>query len=139
MSLLKFVSRFFLHNAAFIVVELTLLATGVHAAEPAERPAEAHSLVGRYEGVKSISPRATPDYVIYFDTGKATWKPESQPVIDDMVRSLKKNQMFGFNVVGHADSTGDDAHNQALSVPPSSAVRVQALQVTVFAALGFVL
>jgi outer membrane protein OmpA-like peptidoglycan-associated protein len=52
---------------------------------------------------------------ILFDTGKATIKPESQPLIDEMVALLKKDPALRLTVVGHTDNAGDKKANLGLS------------------------
>jgi outer membrane protein OmpA-like peptidoglycan-associated protein len=52
---------------------------------------------------------------ILFDTGKATIKPESQPLVDEMVALLKKDPALKLTVVGHTDNAGDKKANLGLS------------------------
>ena len=54
-------------------------------------------------------------YGIYFDTDKDTIKPESKPTLDEIGKLMKGNPQLRLQVVGHTDSTGDDAHNKDLS------------------------
>lgn len=54
-------------------------------------------------------------YGIYFDTGKASIKPESKPTLDAIADLLKRNKDLLLYVVGHTDDTGDGAANVALS------------------------
>jgi outer membrane protein OmpA-like peptidoglycan-associated protein len=52
---------------------------------------------------------------INFDTNKATVKPDSKPIIDEMVTLLKGNPDLKVSVEGHTDSTGTPAKNKTLS------------------------
>lgn len=54
-------------------------------------------------------------YGIYFDTGKASIKPESKPTLDAIAELLKKNPSLLLYVVGHTDDTGSVASNLDLS------------------------
>ena len=52
---------------------------------------------------------------INFDTDKATIKPESKPIIDQIVKLLKDNPSLKVGIEGHTDSTGNPARNKTLS------------------------
>jgi outer membrane protein OmpA-like peptidoglycan-associated protein len=52
---------------------------------------------------------------INFDTDKATIKPESKPIIDQIVKLLKDNPGLKVGIEGHTDSTGTAARNKTLS------------------------
>src|SRR5262249_46265425 len=52
---------------------------------------------------------------INFDVGKATLKPESFPVLDDVAKVLLQYPMLTFEVGGHTDNTGSKDKNTALS------------------------
>jgi OmpA-OmpF porin, OOP family len=52
---------------------------------------------------------------ILFDTGKATIKPESQPLLDEMAAMMKKESSLKLTVVGHTDNVGDKKSNLELS------------------------
>jgi len=54
-------------------------------------------------------------YGIYFDTDKAELTPDSDLALQEIAALLKKNNALSLRVVGHTDSTGDFAHNVALS------------------------
>ncbi len=65
-------------------------------------------------------------YGIYFDTGKADIKPESDPVLAEMAKLLKENAALKLHVVGHTDIVGALAMNVDLSKRRAAAV-MQAL------------
>lgn len=61
-------------------------------------------------------------YGIYFDTGEATVKTDSQPTLDQIVALLKASPQLSLVVAGHTDSTGDYAANLRLSERRAAAV-----------------
>lgn len=54
-------------------------------------------------------------YGIYFDTGEATIKSSSEPVIEEIAKFLKQNPDIDLYVVGHTDSQGGFDYNMDLS------------------------
>ena len=46
---------------------------------------------------------------IYFDFNKATIKPESEPILDEVVDFLKANPTIKMEIQGHTDSKGTAA------------------------------
>jgi OOP family OmpA-OmpF porin len=54
-------------------------------------------------------------YGIYFDTGKADLKPESEPTLQEIAKLLKENTALKLHVVGHTDNVGALAMNMDLS------------------------
>jgi outer membrane protein OmpA-like peptidoglycan-associated protein len=61
-------------------------------------------------------------YGIYFDTGKATIKPESAPTLAEIVKLLTKNPRLLIFVVGHTDGTGPLETNLKLSADRAASV-----------------
>jgi len=59
---------------------------------------------------------------IRFDTGKATLKPESMGVINEIYDLMKNNPDLKFSVEGHTDNVGDDASNMKLSADRAETV-----------------
>ena len=59
---------------------------------------------------------------LYFAWDQAKLEDASLPVLDEVVQALKDNPGFRVQVEGHADSTGADDHNQALSERRAAAV-----------------
>jgi outer membrane protein OmpA-like peptidoglycan-associated protein len=59
---------------------------------------------------------------IRFDVNKATIKPESMGVINEIVKLMKDHPEISFSVEGHTDSDGDEALNQELSERRAKAV-----------------
>jgi OmpA-OmpF porin, OOP family len=61
-------------------------------------------------------------YGIYFDTGKADVKPESEASLKEIARLLKDNSSLKLYVVGHTDNTGTLEANMKLSYDRAVAV-----------------
>ena len=59
---------------------------------------------------------------INFDTGKSTIKPESKPIIDQIVQMLKANLKLNISVEGHTDNVGNPKSNKTLSDERAKAV-----------------
>ncbi|HWR97062.1 MAG TPA: OmpA family protein [Candidatus Methanoperedens sp.] len=59
---------------------------------------------------------------INFDTGKATIRPDSQQVIDQVAQMLSSNPSLTLGVEGHTDSVGTPAANKTLSESRAKAV-----------------
>ena len=60
---------------------------------------------------------------IYFDFDKATIKPESEPILDEVSDFLKANPNMKMEVQGHTDSKGTAAYNLKLSDRRAAAVK----------------
>lgn len=61
-------------------------------------------------------------YGIYFDTGKADVKPESEAALTEITKLLTEDAALRLHVVGHTDSVGDLAMNMDLSRRRAQAV-----------------
>ena len=61
-------------------------------------------------------------YGIYFDTDKATIKPESAPTLAEMAKLLNGQPNLSVFIVGHTDSQGSFEHNMTLSRQRAEAV-----------------
>ena len=61
-------------------------------------------------------------YGIYFDTDKATLKPESTPTIKEIAKLLKENPKLKLLIVGHTDNQGTFTYNKKLSQRRAKAV-----------------
>ncbi|MGQ7829786.1 OmpA family protein [Altererythrobacter sp. Z27] len=60
---------------------------------------------------------------VYFDTGRATLKPESDAAIGLVVALMAQRPELKLQVVGHTDSVGNASSNQILSQDRANAVR----------------
>ncbi|MGH8528482.1 MAG: OmpA family protein, partial [Nevskiales bacterium] len=54
-------------------------------------------------------------YELYFDTGKADLKPESESTLVEIARLLSSETSLKILIVGHTDNVGDLSHNKLLS------------------------
>jgi OOP family OmpA-OmpF porin len=61
-------------------------------------------------------------YGIFFDTGKAVVKPESDPALKEITKLLKEDPDLKIYVVGHTDSVGKLDYNMNLSRKRAEAV-----------------
>jgi outer membrane protein OmpA-like peptidoglycan-associated protein len=61
-------------------------------------------------------------YGIYFDTGKADLKPESDPALAEIVKMLKADPGLKVYVVGHTDNVGQFTSNVKLSQDRAASV-----------------
>ncbi|WP_255478636.1 OmpA family protein [Rufibacter sp. XAAS-G3-1] len=59
---------------------------------------------------------------IFFDTGKADLRPESQTELDKLFQFLKANPKIQVEIAGHTDNVGQAAANQKLSEARAKAV-----------------
>jgi outer membrane protein OmpA-like peptidoglycan-associated protein len=62
-------------------------------------------------------------YGIYFDFNKDTIKPESEPVLKEIVQALTDNPDWKLTVEGNTDNIGGDAYNLDLSKRRAAAVK----------------
>ena len=75
--------------------------------------------------LKSSSPKRKRaiTYGIYFDFDKDTIKPESEPVLKQIVQAMTDNPDWKLTVNGHTDNIGGDAYNLDLSKRRAAAVK----------------
>ena len=62
-------------------------------------------------------------YGIYFDSGKSTIRPESEPVLHEIADVMSKHPAWTLSVEGHTDNIGSAASNLDLSSRRAAAVR----------------
>lgn len=60
---------------------------------------------------------------IYFDTDRATLKPPSTRALTTIADLLRRQPQWRLSIEGHTDNTGEDAHNQDLSIRRAATVR----------------
>jgi OOP family OmpA-OmpF porin len=65
--------------------------------------------------LKDLNDKGFVALYINFDVDKAVIKPESQPVIDQIVALLTENADLKVSIEGHTDNTGTAQRNKALS------------------------
>ncbi|MBS1736137.1 MAG: OmpA family protein [Bacteroidetes bacterium] len=59
---------------------------------------------------------------VEFDFGKATLRPESYAVLDDLVEYLKRKPRVRIEIGGHTDNVGTDAKNKILSLERAKSI-----------------
>jgi len=60
---------------------------------------------------------------ISFDTNRYDIKPDFRPILDEFSRTLQDNPGTQVTIIGHTDSTGNDAINNPLSVNRAASTR----------------
>ena len=60
---------------------------------------------------------------VSFATGRADIEPNFRPILDRFAASLREHPTTTVNIIGHTDSTGNDAINNPLSINRAAAVR----------------
>jgi outer membrane protein OmpA-like peptidoglycan-associated protein len=85
-----------------------------------EIPADDHYDAFAQFGEMTLEPEAKKNTVIqipniYFDYDKATIRPESFPVLDQIVKYLNDNPQISIELSAHTDSRGSDGYNLKLS------------------------
>ena len=60
---------------------------------------------------------------IHFDTGKSSIKPDSQPLLDQIVELLRTNPDLNLSIEGHTDNVGDPKSNKTLSDARAKSVK----------------
>ena len=60
---------------------------------------------------------------INFDTGKATIKPESKPLLDEVGKLINDNKDLKLSIEGHTDNVGNKDANQKLSEARAKSVK----------------
>lgn len=73
-------------------------------------------------------------YGINFDTGKATIRPDSEKVLDEILKLATQNPNLKLRIEGHTDNVGGSAANKKLSEDRAAAVRAWLVQKGVRAA-----
>ena len=64
---------------------------------------------------KEITEKGFIALYINFETGKSTLKPESLPIVDQMVKMLNEAPTMKISIEGHTDNVGTPAANKVLS------------------------
>ena len=71
---------------------------------------------------KEITEKGFIAVYINFETGKSIIKPESLPIVDQMVEMMKAEPDLKVSIEGHTDNTGTAAGNQTLSEQRAAAL-----------------
>ena len=93
-------------------------------ARPAPAPAPAPAVVAPAPAPQPpAATKVTYAADAFFDFNKSVLKPEGKAKLDDLVGKVQGINLEVVIAVGHTDSVGSDAYNQALSVRRSEAVK----------------
>jgi outer membrane protein OmpA-like peptidoglycan-associated protein len=76
-----------------------------------------------YQNVVVTEERIEIKQTVHFDTGRATIKRVSFPLLDEVAQALADHPKIRVRVEGHTDSQGQDAYNLRLSRDRARAVR----------------
>jgi outer membrane protein OmpA-like peptidoglycan-associated protein len=77
----------------------------------------------KYTNVVVTETRIEIKQTVYFEFNKATIKPVSFPLLDEVARALVDNPSIKVEVQGHTDAVGDDKRNLKLSHKRAESVR----------------
>jgi outer membrane protein OmpA-like peptidoglycan-associated protein len=80
------------------------------------------SLLPAEEMKKELDTKGHVALYINFDFDKADIKPESKPIVDEIVKLLKDNPNLNLTVEGHTDNVGTPTYNKKLSEARSRSV-----------------
>lgn len=72
---------------------------------------------------KPVAEKVTFAADVFFDFDKAVIKPDGKSKLDDLSAKMRGINLEVVIAIGHADSIGSDAYNQALSVRRAEAVK----------------
>jgi outer membrane protein OmpA-like peptidoglycan-associated protein len=76
-----------------------------------------------FAGALAAAPRAPLVHILYFQTGLVELDPRSRGDLAAAIAAAKGTAYVDISVVGHADATGSDAYNSALSLKRAQIVR----------------
>lgn len=76
-----------------------------------------------YKLVKVTEKKIELSQTVYFDTAKATIKPVSFPLLNEVAKALDDNPKIKVRIEGHTDSRGSDSYNLRLSTARAASVR----------------
>src|SRR5215468_1020001 len=73
---------------------------------------------------KKVTPTGEPEkYIVLFDFDKSNINAAGQAVIDEVLAAVKKMGTVNISATGHADRSGSESYNMALSLRRADAVR----------------
>ena len=76
-----------------------------------------------FAGALAAAPRAASTHVLYSQTGSTELDPSSRDRLAAAIAAAKGAANVDISVVGHADATGSDPYNSALSLKRAEIVR----------------
>jgi outer membrane protein OmpA-like peptidoglycan-associated protein len=84
---------------------------------------DAETVQQQFGGALSARPPRPVSYILYFITGKDELTPESQLMMEQIKAELTRRPYPEITVIGHTDSVGGTASNDALSLKRAEAMR----------------
>jgi OmpA-OmpF porin, OOP family len=78
--------------------------------------------------VPPAAPLANAVYFVFFDFDRSAITPAAQDILNTVVTDARRTNASRLNVVGHTDTSGTPAYNQALSERRATAVREALVQ-----------
>ena len=85
--------------------------------------ASAFVVDGTFAGALAARPRPPATFVVYFAIGQDTVDPGSAASLAEATKTALTTANADISVIGHADATGSDAENLALSLRRATTVR----------------
>jgi len=85
--------------------------------------AERSDVDSEFAGALEATPRAPLVFAFYFQTGSTELHPSSRDNLAAAIKAAKGTANVDISVVGHADATGSDTYNSALSLRRAQSVR----------------
>jgi outer membrane protein OmpA-like peptidoglycan-associated protein len=76
-----------------------------------------------FAGALAATPRAPLVYILYFQSGLTELDPRSRGDLSATTAAAKVTSNVDISVIGHADATGSDAYNSALSLKRAQTIR----------------
>jgi outer membrane protein OmpA-like peptidoglycan-associated protein len=111
------------------VAALSMVLLAGCACQPEEAPmAEPVAAAPAAEPAPAPAPAPAPETITLsgdalFDFDKSNLRPDAVEALDTIVQKYKGASLKAMNIVGHTDSKGSDAYNQALSERRAASVR----------------
>jgi outer membrane protein OmpA-like peptidoglycan-associated protein len=103
-------------------VELSYNTGNDYTIDVAEKAGMQQSVVAADDMATALNRNGSISLHINFDTGKSTIKPDSLPIIDKIVATMKGNGSLNISVEGYTDNIGTPQSNMALSLSRAKAV-----------------
>lgn len=112
---------------AIAALSIALL-SGCACSPEAEAPAAEPVAAAPAEPAPAPAPAPAPETITLsgdalFDFDKSNLRPDAVEALDNIVKKYKGASLQSMSIVGHTDSKGSDAYNQALSERRAASVR----------------
>jgi OmpA-OmpF porin, OOP family len=110
-------------NSAELVRPLAAVNAGSETSLRHVFTAERSDVDSEFAGALAAAPRAPVVHILYFQTGSTELDPPSRDSLAAAITAAKETANVDISVVGHADATGSDSYNSALSLRRAQTVR----------------